>query len=100
MWGGRAVYAAVRVRSTNPTTYKEYEPVSSAHTPADDIVYDLVSIQYHALQGGETYGKYLEDAHEHEDVKTFIEQCQEEDSRRALRCHELLKVLTKDHGIG
>lgn len=33
--------------------------MSSAHTPADDIVYDLISIQYHALQGGQTYAKYL-----------------------------------------
>ena len=72
----------------------------SEHTPADDIVYDLVSIQYHALQAAETYGKYLEDAHDHEDVRAFIEQCQQEDSQRAIRCHELLRDLTKSGGIG
>lgn len=74
--------------------------MSSDHTPADDIVYDLVSIQYHALQAAELYDKYLEDSHGHEDVADFVRQCKEEDSRRAVRCHELLRELTKGSGIG
>jgi hypothetical protein len=73
--------------------------MASQHTPADDIVYDLVSIQYHALQAAQTYGKYLDDAEGHEDVAAFIRQCQQEDSNRAVRCHELLGQLTKG-GIG
>ena len=73
--------------------------MGSDHTPADDIVYDLVSIQYHALKAGYTYGKYLEDAEGHEDVQEFIRQCQQEDSGRAVRCHELLGQLTKG-GLG
>ena len=74
--------------------------MGNAHTTADDIFYDLVSIQYHALQAAETYGKYLEDAHEHEDVRAFIEECQRQDADRALRAHELLRDLTKSGGIG
>lgn len=74
--------------------------MGSDHTPADDIVYDLVSIQYHALKAGDTYGKYLQDAEGHDDVQAFIRQIKEEDAGRALRCHELLAQLTKDHGIG
>ena len=74
--------------------------MGSDHTPADDIVYDLVSIQYHALKAGDTYGKYLQDADDHDDVQAFIRQIKEEDAGRALRCHELLAQLTKDHGIG
>ena len=74
--------------------------MASEHTPADDIVYDLVSIQYHALQGGETYGKYLEDAHGHEDVEAFIRECQEQDAQRAIKAHELLGKLTRGGGIG
>ena len=74
--------------------------MGSDHTPADDIVYDLVSIQYHALKAGDTYGKYLQDAEDHDDVQVFIRQIKEEDAGRALRCHELLAQLTKDHGIG
>ncbi|MDP9452429.1 MAG: hypothetical protein M3P97_03365 [Actinomycetota bacterium] len=74
--------------------------MASEHTPADDIVYDLVSIQYHALQAAEVYDKYVEDAHGHEDVVTFVQQCKEQDSQRAVRCHELLADLTKKGGIG
>ena len=56
--------------------------------------------QYHALKAGDTYGKYLKDAEGHDDVQAFIRQIKEEDAGRALRCHELLAQLTKDHGIG
>ena len=65
-----------------------------------NLFYDLVSIQYHALQGAQTYAQYLEDAHGHTEVEDFIRQVQEEDAQRALRCHELLRDLTKNHGIG
>jgi glycerol-3-phosphate O-acyltransferase len=74
--------------------------MGSAHTPADDIVYDLISIQYHALHEAQTYAKYIEDAEGHPDVQEFIRQVQEQDGQRAIRCHELLRELTKDHGIG
>jgi rubrerythrin len=76
--------------------------MGSQHTVADDIVYNLISIQYHALQGAQTYAKYVEDARAegHQDVADFIRQVQEEDNRRAVRAHELLTQLTKDRGIG
>ena len=74
--------------------------MGSAHTPADDIVYDLVSIQYHALHGAETYSKYLEDAAGHPEVQDFIRDVIDQDGQRAQRCHQLLRDLTKDHGIG
>ncbi len=73
--------------------------MGSDHTPADDIVYDLVSIQYHALQAAETYAKFIEDAHDHAEVREFIEQCQSQDAERAVKCHELLRDVTKG-GIG
>ena len=74
--------------------------MASEHTPADDIVYDLVSIQYHALKAAQVYDTYLEDAEGHDDVQAFIRQVKEQDSERALRCHELLTQLTKKGGIG
>jgi len=73
--------------------------MASQHTPADDIVYNLVSIQYHALKGAEVYDKYLQDAEEHQEVRQFIEEVQRQDANRAIKCHELLGELTK-HGIG
>ena len=75
--------------------------MASEHTVADNIVYDLISIQYHALKGAEVYDRYIEDAHgDHDDVVQFIQQCKDEDNRRAQRAHELLRDLTKGHGIG
>ena len=74
--------------------------MGNAHTPADDIFYDLVSIQYHALKGAQLYEQYLKDAEGHQDVQQFISQVQEEDNRRALQAHELLKQLTREAGGG
>ena len=75
--------------------------MGSEHTVADDIVYDLISIQYHALKAAEVYDKFLEDAHssEHQDVAAFIRQCKDEDQQRAMRCHDFLAQLTRS-GIG
>jgi len=74
--------------------------MAESHSPADDIVYDLVSIQYHALKAAQAYAKYAEDAEGHEDVAAFIEQCRQQDAARAQRTHELLGKLTAKHGIG
>lgn len=76
--------------------------MASEHTVADDVVYDLISIQYHALQAADLYATYLDDAHaeEHSEVTDFIRECQDQDNRRAQRCHELLKDLTASGGIG
>ena len=37
------------------------------HSPADDIVYNLVSVQYHALTATQAYDSYIEDADGHDD---------------------------------
>ena len=71
--------------------------MGSDHAPADDLVYDLVSVQYHALKGAQLYGDFIEDAEGHADVQSFFRQVQQEDASRAERCHALLKELTKDH---
>ena len=68
--------------------------MASEHSPTDDIFYDLVSIQYHALKGAEVYDRYIEDAHEHEDVADFIREVQQQDEQRAVRCHQLLGELS------
>ena len=73
--------------------------MATSHSPADDIVFDLVSIQYHALKAAEAYGKYIEDAHDHAEVRSFIEECAQQDAQRAERCHELLGELTVPEGL-
>ena len=67
-----------------------------AGTGASDIVYDLVSIQYHALKGAQVYDQFLEDASDNDDVRKFIEQGKAQDSERAQKAHELLAKITKD----
>jgi hypothetical protein len=64
--------------------------MASEHTPADDVVYDLVSIQYHALKAAHTTDKYIQDAEGHDEIKAFFEQVAQEDAARAQRCHELI----------
>ena len=74
--------------------------MATPHAVTDDIVYDLVSIQYHALQAADTYRRYLADAHaeQHAGVTEFIEQCREQDIERARRYHALLGELTTPSG--
>ncbi len=49
--------------------------MATQHSPADDIVYDLVSVQYHALQAAKAYDSYVADADGHTDVRSFFEEC-------------------------
>jgi hypothetical protein len=67
-----------------------------AGTGTSDIVYDLVSIQYHALKGAQVYEQFLGDATGNDEVRKFIEEVKEQDMKRAQKCHELLAKLTKD----
>jgi hypothetical protein len=74
--------------------------MGNAHTPADNIFFDLVSIQYHALKGTQVYEQYAKDAADHDDVRQFIEQVRQQDADRASRAHDLLKQLTRESGGG
>ncbi len=69
----------------------------NAHTPADDIFFDLIAIQYHALKSAQRYDQYLLDAHDHADVREFLLRVQAEDNRRAVEAHRLLGELTHEH---
>jgi hypothetical protein len=68
--------------------------MGTEHTVADDLVYDLVSVQYHALKAAQAYDKYASDAQGHDDVQQFFRQCAEQDAERAQRCHDLLRQIT------
>lgn len=67
--------------------------MGTKHGHADNIVYDLVSIQYHALKGGQVYEQYKDDAEGHDDIRQFIERIQREDIDRAQRAQELLATI-------
>ena len=61
-------------------------------TGTRDITYDIVSILYHALQGAETYDRYVEDAIDSSDyeIARFFREVQEEERRRADRAKAIL----------
>ena len=66
---------------------------SEKQTGTSDVTYNLISILYHALQGGETYAMYARDAQhtgDHE-LAQFFQQLVEDERNRADRARKLLK---------
>ena len=57
-----------------------------------DVVYNLVSILYHSLEGAEVYAMYVEDAEQSGDneLAQFFQEVQQEEKRRADRAKKLL----------
>ncbi|MEU7815595.1 acyl carrier protein [Pseudonocardia sp. NPDC049154] len=76
--------------------------MATGETGFSDVMYDLVSVQYHALKAGHDYGQYVRDARNagYDDVASFFEEVMTEDSRRAARCHELLRELSAKEDTG
>jgi hypothetical protein len=76
--------------------------LATGETGFSDVVYDLVSVQYHALKAGHDYGQYVRDARNggFDDVAGFVEQVMKEDSQRAARCHEFLTKLSGTEHAG
>jgi rubrerythrin len=70
--------------------------MATGETGFSDVIFDLVSVQYHALKAGHDYGQYVRDARNagYDDVASFFEQVMQDDSQRAARCHELLRELS------
>ncbi len=54
-------------------------------TGISDSRYNLVSVLYHALEGGSTYDKYVEDAERDGDqeLADFFREVQQQDAERA-----------------
>jgi hypothetical protein len=57
-----------------------------------DVVYNLISVAYHALQGAETYGIYVQDAHQAGDQEAiaFFEKARDEALATANEAKNLL----------
>ncbi|KDN18694.1 hypothetical protein [Amycolatopsis rifamycinica] len=70
--------------------------MATGETGFDDVTFDLVSVQYHALKAGHDYGQYVRDADNagRQDIADFFRKVMEEDSARAKQCHEFLKQLS------
>ena len=63
-----------------------------AETGTKDKHYNLTSVLYHALQGGEVYDQYVSDAEGEGDdeLAQFFRDVQEEERNRAQRAKKLL----------
>jgi hypothetical protein len=74
----------------------EESSMATGETGFDDVSFDLLSVQYHALKAGHDYGQYVRDAVNagRDDIASFFEQVMAEDSERAARCHQFLKELS------
>ena len=67
---------------------------AKANTGTQDTLYNLLSIIYHALQGAETYEKYIGDAEQSGDTELaqFFREVRDENTKRAERGKQLLKT--------
>ena len=65
---------------------------TKANTGTQDTTYNLLSIIYHALQGAETYEKYINDAEQSGDTELaqYFRDVRDENTKRAERGKQLL----------
>src|SRR3954454_16949572 len=84
-----------------PLPEAEGSGMATGETGFSDVIFDLVSVQYHALKAGHDYGQYVRDARNagYDDVASFFEQVMKEDSQRAARCHELMRDLSSKEDV-
>src|SRR4051812_14974128 len=62
--------------------------MATGETGFDDVTFDLISVQYHALKAGNDYGQYLRDAKNarKEEIASFSDRVMRDDVERALTC--------------
>jgi rubrerythrin len=76
---------------------------TKANTGTQDTLYNLLSIIYHALQGAETYEKYINDAEQNGDqeLAQFFREVRDVNTQRAERGKQLLSArLTQEQAQG
>lgn len=75
--------------------------LATGETGFSDVIYDLISVQYHSLKAGHDYGQYVRDAKNagYDDIASFFEQVMDEDSARAAKCHALIRQVSDKEDI-
>jgi hypothetical protein len=73
----------------------------SSSTGERDEIYGVVSVIYHALQGAETYQRYIDDAQKAGDgeLQQFFETCRKEELERAKRAKSILLDRLEDEEL-
>ncbi|MCX5265606.1 acyl carrier protein [Streptomyces sp. NBC_00199] len=76
--------------------------MATGETGFSDVVYDLVSVQYHSLKAGHDYSQYVRDAENtgKKEIAEFFRTVMEQDSERAARCHQFLAELSGTEEAG
>lgn len=76
--------------------------MATGETGFSDVVYDLISVQYHSLKAGHDYGQYVCDAEnaEKKEIAEFFRTVMAQDSERAARCHQFLAELSGTEEAG
>ncbi len=66
--------------------------MTQSNTGISNTQYDLISVLYHALEGSQTHGKYVQDAQQsgNQELAQFFQQVQQEDNARAQKAMQLL----------
>ncbi len=75
---------------------------SERATGTPNTIYDLSSVLFHALEGGASYDKYIEDAERKgdEELTEFFRRVQEEDRDRASEARMLIAARTEGATAG
>ena len=76
--------------------------MATGETGFSDVMFDLISVQYHSLKAGHDYGQYVRDAENggFEDIAEFFLSVMQEDSERAAKCHQFLTRLSGTEDAG
>ncbi|MFB0614689.1 acyl carrier protein [Streptomyces sp. AGS-58] len=76
--------------------------MATGETGFSDVVFDLISVQYHSLKAGHDYGQYVRDAENagKKEIADFFRGVMEQDSERAARCHRFLAELSGTQDAG
>jgi rubrerythrin len=69
--------------------------MATGETGFDDVTFDLISVQYHALKAGHDYGQYVRDAENagQDEIASFFREVMEVDAQRAKKVHDFLAKL-------
>lgn len=59
-------------------------------TSVPNETFNLISIIYHALEGAQTYDKYIQDAGQDEQLVSFLQKVKQQDDDRAREALQLL----------
>ena len=69
---------------------EEFFMTEESRTGLSNEVYDLASVLYHALQGAQTYDKYMQDAGSNQALAQFFRNAKQQDEQRAQEALRLL----------